>query len=34
LAFLPVAAALDILLAPLLNRAGGGDILTVVARAR
>jgi SAM-dependent methyltransferase len=32
LALLPVALSLDVLLAPVLDRAGGGDILTVVAR--
>jgi SAM-dependent methyltransferase len=33
LALVPVAAVLDVLLAPALDRAGAGDILTVVARA-
>jgi SAM-dependent methyltransferase len=33
LGLVPVAALLDVLVAPLLDRAGGGDILTVVARA-
>ncbi len=34
LALVPLAAAFDVLLAPVLDRVGGGDILTVVARAR